>query len=280
MRRERDERRPKPRFSGPVQTCKFCTFKFDETKSKCPSCGKFNSPGMVLTKGDETILLSDVSPAPIEKVASGPWDTCFSEGKGGVVLTSVTLLGGGPGAGKSTLSLKLAEAVAIATGREALYIAKEQSEDELKQYAIRVGVLRHDLIRLFPMGAGGDIGPILLARKPGVVIVDSLSKLTPDHDKQVEVCKFFKEYAVQLKMPIVILSHVTKDGDFQGLMSLQHEVDILMTIFPIQGVHKDMREMVVHKSRFGPSFEPLHLLMTEHGLVKYERQEEEDEDDA
>ena len=277
MKRERDDerRRPKPRFTGPTQSCKFCSQKFDETLSKCPSCGKFNTPGTYATGGDETKLLSEVSPLPLQKIQTGPWDPCFSDG-GGIVLTSVTLLGGAPGAGKSTLTLQMCGAIASATGREVLFVAKEQSEEEVKNHAIRIGVLHHHLIRLFPMGASGDLGPILMARKPCATIVDSLSKFASDPEKAVQVCKFFKEYAVQLKMPVIIIDHVTKDGDFAGLMSLQHEVDTLITIFPIQDVHKNMREMVTHKNRFGPAFEPIHLIMTgDKGLVKYEKQAEE-----
>ena len=201
-----------------VRSCGFCAHKFDESKAQCPSCGQWNIPSAVNDSTDQTILLSDVSEKPINRIVTGPWDRCFG---GGIVTVSVTLLGGVPGAGKSTMSLQMADQIGLKTKREVIYIGAEESVEEIKYRAMRLDLKAMNLIRLHPMGSSADLGEIIKSRKPSAVILDSLPGLVSDPDVAVELCKRFKEYSVEYQFPTIIIDHVTKDNDFAGFMQLQ-----------------------------------------------------------
>ena len=79
------------------------------------------------------------------------------------------------------------------------------------------------------------------------------------------MCKLLKQYAVQLLAPAIIICHVTKSNDIAGLMTLQHAVDSLMTLFPDQD--SGLRSLQVLKNRFGPAYINTFFDMTAAGLV-------------
>lgn len=254
-----------------TRSCVRCEYKFDINKSKCPSCGAWNNVRAINDGGDQTILLSEVSDNPIKRIQTGPWDKCFgqdsSSGECGIATCQVILLGGAPGAGKSTMALQLADRIAQNTKKEIIYIGSEESPPQIKDRAIRLGIISNNLIRLHPMGSSADLGSILLNRKPSGIILDSLPGLTKDPDLAVELCTRFKEYTVELNAPTIIIDHVTKDGDMAGLMALQHEVDTLIMVFKDDG--NDIREMVTVKNRFGPTCSE-YFKMTSKGLFLHE----------
>ena len=263
-----------------LQTCKRCEYRYPDSRSQCPSCGQFNFPG-ISTKGEEdtTILLSNVARKPqgLDRLQTGPWDHTFGGGDTrvidgathvtmtGIATTSTILLGGTPGAGKSTLCLQLAAAIAGPYG-EVLYIGTEETEEQILDRADRLGIGNTDKIRLFPMGSSADLGSVLTNRAPKAIMVDSLPGLIQDTDLAVEFCKRMKEYCAKIKAPAIIIDHVNKEGDFAGLMALQHEVDTLMVM---RCIDKVTRELSPIKNRFGPTDRSVLLDMTAQGLVAY-----------
>lgn len=257
-----------------THTCSRCDYRFDASRSQCPSCKQWNVPegATAAAQGDQTVLLSEVTGDDVARYETGPWDICFG---GGIVTTSTTLIGGTPGAGKSTLSLQLADAIARTTKREILYVGTEESAKEIKARADRLRLKNQPLIRVFPMGSNADMGAVFLARKPSAIILDSLPGLTPDQDMAVELCKRLKDYAVTLTAPVLIIDHVTKQDDFAGLMSLQHAVDTLLTLYPTHQGEK--RELTTLKNRHGPANISTNLEMTPGGLISL-GDEDEDED--
>jgi len=110
-----------------------------------------------------------------------------------------------------------------------------------------------------------NIGQIILARKPCLVVIDSLSKLVKnDPANAVEICARFKDYATELECPFLIIDHVTKDGDFAGFEDLQHEVDCTM----MYTVYDDgVRQLQTIKNRAGQGMVKRFFDMTENGLV-------------
>ena len=198
---------------------------------------------------------------PLTRIQSGPWDKCFG---GGIVTTSVTIIGGCPAAGKSTMALQLSNRIAEVTNREIIYVGTEESVQEIKSRAIRLQLTCMHLIRIHPMGSSADLGSILTSRKPSAIILDSLPGLTSDPEIAVELCKRFKDYAVELNAPVIIIDHVTKGDDFAGLMQLQHAVDTLLSLFPNEN---GMRELATVKNRFGPANISVKLGMAERGLT-------------
>ncbi len=214
-----------------------------------------------------TILLSEAESGTSDVISTGPWDACFSA-QGGLVLGSTLLLAGGPGAGKSTLTLQAANTVCETTGREVVYIAAEERCKDIRNRAERLRLTFLHRIRMVPYleGHKGDFGGVLLASKPALAIIDSLAGITgKDHDAGLELCVRLKDYAVALDAPIVILDHVTKDEAIAGLMAKQHAVDTLITFFPHEE-GSDQRLMKVIKNRNGPNTEAC-FEMTERGVI-------------
>jgi len=279
------------------QTCKQCGHKFDTSKAMCTSCGFWNTPSGDDGK-DQTILLSEVSETPITKIVTGPWDKCFSDSSsgGGIATTSVTLIGGAPGAGKSTLSLQLADKISARMQREILYVGAEESVNEIKNRAMRLKLESMSLMRMHPMGSNAELGDILLNRRPCAIILDSLPGLVSDPEMAVELCKRFKSYAVELDSPVIIIDHITKQDDFAGLMQLQHAVDTTLSLFPTpdysmcrceikceDGKHF-IRELSTIKNRYGPANVMMDLEMSAKGLIVglgayIETDDDEDEDE-
>lgn len=264
-----------------LRACKICGHPYDTTKAQCPACKAWDSPNIVVDN-DETVALSEVSSTPLMRIqGTGPWDPVFSyrqypqpDGtisiETGIVAQQVAIVGGAPGAGKSTMALQLCNSIAEITGRDNLYIAAEESKEQVKDRALRLN-LKHAIettrIRVYPMGASTDLGQIFQQRKPAAVIVDSLPGITGDPDQAVEYCKAFKDYAVALNCPFIVIDHITKDHDLAGLMALQHEVDTLI-MFTLLDEKRGIRSMSsATKNRFGAAQE-IFLQMTQTGLVE------------
>lgn len=271
------------------QHCARCGARFDGDLSRCISCGHWNIGNEQRAANvDETVLLSDVTGASIERILTGyAWDRCFGGikegldvvGKG-IALGTTILLGGVAGAGKSTLALQLSDIIASEKKREVFYVAAEESAAQIKDRALRLNLQSSACIRLVPMGAQVDLGATLLARKPVAVIVDSLPGFVETPDEAVELCKSLKHVAVQLNAPILIIDHINKQDDFAGFEKLKHEVDTTISLFTTGDGER--REMTTHKNRFGMANVTVGLLMTERGLVDsfVEDEEEEDEDEC
>lgn len=265
-----------------TNTCRRCAYVFNAEKAQCPSCRFWNIQVVVTNPDDDkTILLSETLEAHVTRIETGPWDECLGfhitdDGKKhvGMVTTSVILLGGVPGAGKSTLSLQMADAIAGKTKREVLYISAEESNAEIRSRAKRLKLKNQKLIRLVPIGVSVELGDIMLNRKPVALIADSLPKIAPDSADAVSFCEKLKSYAIELNCPVIIIDHVTKEEEFAGMMALQHAVDttLLFTVYDDQ-----VRELKTVKNRNGASGTKVLLNMTETGLVL--RLEEEDEED-
>jgi predicted ATP-dependent serine protease len=133
-------------------------------------------------------------------------------------------------------------------------------------------------------------------------VLDSIAGFTNDADRAVEIVQSFKDYATRLRMPFIVINHVTKDGDMAGQMKLQHAGDIsLMLTKSEKGVGEtvrlagdddddddedswfditEVRELYTEKSRYGPSGISTYYAMTATGLRQVEREEDlEDEED-
>jgi DNA repair protein RadA/Sms len=262
-----------------AQACTRCEARFPADKMQCPECGHWNVEEVVTNDNDGTILLSDVEEKEdrTQYIKTGPWDVAFCKAKEGIPTRSVTLLGGAPGAGKSTMSIQLCSAIAgtLDAGSEVLYIGAEEAKEDYKERAKRLALPHMNRIRMYPMGANGDLGAILLNRRPRGIVIDSLPGIATDPAHAEAICKNFKGYAVELDAPVIIIDHVTKDGDMAGFMAIQHHVDITMLMFPEDG--SEVRRLTVLKNRYGSANFDTFLMMTDKGLIAHEFEEDEDE---
>jgi DNA repair protein RadA/Sms len=187
---------------------------------------------------------------------------------GGLLDGSVTLLGGEPGVGKSTLLLQ----VALQVG--GLYITAEESAHQVKLRADRLtGV---DLTSLALM-ATNDIDQAIAAiedRKPACAIIDSIQTVStsdlegvPGSVGQVRECaNRLVQAAKTLNIPIIIVSHVTKEGTIAGPKVLEHVVD---TVLYVEGESLSTTRIVRGiKNRFGPLHEVGLFELTEQGMLQ------------
>lgn len=252
--------------------CIHCGSILPEGRLKCinPKCRMWNAAA---SAEDSTVLLSDAKLSLIERVMTGFVDVCFG---GGMNRIGVTLLGGDPGAGKTTLCLQLSDIFGDKFGKEVLYIANEQHASELKETAQRLKLKHTNKIRIVNAmgGVTQDIGTLLLRYSPCLTVLDSVTKWSgEDMNEAVIICQRLKDYTVRLKAPTVVINQVTKGGEHAGLNKMQHAVDATM-MFEVLGSNLDSpRRLHVMKNRHGPAPVSQFYEMTAVGLFEIDQDE-------
>jgi DNA repair protein RadA/Sms len=190
---------------------------------------------------------------------------------GGLVPGSVTLLGGEPGMGKSTLLLQALGAVA-ARGTRCLLVSAEESSSQVRLRADRLGTLASELFVVSETSLP-TIAAHVDAMKPAVCVIDSIQTVhDPDasgsagsvaqvRDGAQRIVRLAKERGVAF----VLVGHVTKDGTIAGPRALEHVVD---TVLSFEGDrHHALRMLRALKHRFGATDELGLMEMTEAGLT-------------
>jgi DNA repair protein RadA/Sms len=259
-----------------VHRCTECGGTSPQWVGRCPTCGEWNT---LVEETDEAAATAGAPawagwgagpPAgPARPSTEGPeaeaepmatgigeLDRVLS---GGLVPGSVTLLGGAPGTGKSTLVLQAAAGLARA-GATVLYACAEESPTQVRDRARRLGAI-HERLWL----VGESLVPRILASvdevKPDVLIVDSAQSVadpdlasTPGSVAQVrEVAQRLVREAKTRTLATVLIGHVTKDGALAGPRVLEHVVD---TVLELDGDrHHALRLLRAVKHRFGSTSE-------------------------
>lgn len=272
--------------STPLFECTSCGARYPQRMGKCGSCGAFGSIEEVkgsIRKGLERsrsgfaqshyngpVSILDVEVSETEREVTGLLELDRVLG-GGVVPGMVVLLGGEPGIGKSTLLLQWA---ATAKGT-VLYASGEESERQIKMRAQRLGAENPNIHLL----AETDVRNILEVSdrmRPGLLMVDSIQTLyDPEFESgagsvsQVRGCaQLLARWSKATGTPLVLVGHVTKDGNLAGPKVLEHLVD---TVLAFEGDrHHHHRLLRSLKNRFGAAFELGVFAMTERGLIPAE----------
>lgn len=214
--------------------------------------------------------MSDIDPDSCEPVPTGieELDRVLS---GGLVPGSVTLVGGEPGIGKSTLLLQ-ASASAARRGSKTLLVVAEESAEQVRRRADRLG----ELVELCYIVATGDLQSALEAAgnlQPALLVVDSIQTIgdpslssPPGSTTQVRECaQALAHYAKATGTATVLVGHVTKDGALAGPRTLEHLVD---TVLSFEGDrHHALRHLSATKHRYGTTGEIGLFEMAESGLV-------------
>ena len=263
-----------------VYRCTACATAYPKWAGRCPSCEAWNSmvEDVEGPDPDTALLLSVTSSAtamPIAEVDSlvgGPQATGIDELDrvlgGGLVPGAVTLLGGEPGIGKSTLLLQLAAAWPART----LYVSGEESAQQVRLRAERLGALGPNLWLLAETSLPHVIAA-LDSVQPQLVIIDSIQSVAdpdlasaPGSVVQVRGCTHrLVAEAKGRGIPTVLVGHVTKDGGLAGPRVLEHIVD---TVLSFEGDrHHALRLLRAVKHRFGSTNELGVFEMVERGLV-------------
>ncbi len=265
-----------------VYNCSDCGASFPKWAGRCSSCGAWNSlvEDVEEPAGNSASLaagLALVPPGKAQRIGDvdvehgSPTSTGIDELDrvlgGGFVPGSVTLLGGEPGIGKSTLLLQM---VACRPGRM-LYVSAEESAQQVRLRAERLHAVRDDLWLL-----SETVLPHIIAAldeiQPELVVIDSIQTLidpqlgsAPGSVVQVRACAHaLVTEAKRRNVPMVLVGHVTKDGGLAGPRVLEHVVD---TVLQFEGErHHALRLLRASKHRFGPTTELGLFEMAEAGL--------------
>ena len=265
--------------------CQACGFQSPRWMGKCTSCGEWESMQELneeqikfLKQTTESSRLSIRSQAtPITQIEEDNI-TRFSSGSkeldlvlgGGIVPGSLTLIGGSPGVGKSTLLLKIAGNLARIK-KKVLYVSGEESAGQIKLRANRLQANDKNLYLLPEINLDGVIGEI--KNQPyELIIIDSIQTLyseatpsAPGSVTQVRTITFeLMRIAKSLHIPIFIIGHITKDGSIAGPRVLEHMVD---TVLYFEGdTNSDLRLLRGFKNRFGATNEVGIFEMNKEGL--------------
>ncbi len=193
---------------------------------------------------------------------------------GGFVPGSITLIGGEPGIGKSTLLAQVALAIAK-EGLTVLYVTGEESPSQVGR---RLERLMHGpvppTLRFLDQTDSAVIAATITTEKPGLTIVDSIQTLRtqgatgePGNPTQVRAsASIVGEAAKRASLPLVLVGQVTKDGDLAGPRLLEHLVD---TVLMLEGDRsQELRVLRALKHRFGATEESALFTMEEEGLVE------------
>lgn len=262
-----------------VFRCMSCGAEAPKWSGKCAGCGDWNTLTEELDLPSSISGLSDppVPPVPITAVRSQdgqPVPTGIPEVDrvlgGGLVPGSVTLVGGEPGVGKSTLVLQLMGARAAA-GSTVLYITGEESADQVRLRADRLGALQDNLLLAAETSLPNVIHHINEVR-PEICVVDSIQTLhdpaytsAPGSVTQVRECAHrLVQTAKTTGTTVLLVGHVTKDGQLAGPRVLEHVVD---TVLSFEGDrHHALRLLRAQKHRFGSTEELGLFAMVASGL--------------
>lgn len=190
---------------------------------------------------------------------------------GGLVMNSVILFYGDPGIGKSTLLLQICDFITQNSDFKCLYISAEESLSQIKIRADRLGI-KSDNIKMVMHNELSDIRHVAAKFNNFIMIVDSIQTIydkeinsTPGTVTQVKACTFeLVQIAKKYNCIIIIVGHVTKDGQIAGPKLLEHMVDVVISF---EGEHtKQYRIIRAIKNRYGSNNEIGIFTMTNIGL--------------
>lgn len=216
--------------------CQYCRKPLSRVPGQfiCPHCKMPNLPQSSADDPEVSRLSDSKSDTPVERIDVGFLNPIF--GIGGLAKTSVNMIAGQPGAGKTTLFMQTADYILDANPlfSDVLYIANEQSKEELMNvYASRLGIKHTSRILIYNAMGGlrRPIDEVLHQYKPCLVILDSLTKLVgEDMILGKEFTEMFKEHTSKAAIPTLIVNQVNKSGDHAGLNKMLHAGDSILHI--------------------------------------------------
>lgn len=259
--------------------CGNCGAESPRWMGRCPMCGAWNTMSE-MTERPETALpaavgeargpvaLSNIDIGEGERLALHMPEVDRTLG-GGIVQGSVILMGGEPGIGKSTLVFQICKAVSEA-GESVLYATGEESERQLKLRADRLGVPGACVVL-----QGSDLGVILeeaKKRRPALLVIDSIQTMAAPGNASAmgspaqirDATALLVRLAKETGISVLIIGHVTKDGNIAGPRLLEHMVDVVLYLEGDRSYQ--FRVLRTVKNRFGSTAETGLFVMEGEGL--------------
>jgi DNA repair protein RadA/Sms len=271
-----------------VHVCSDCGHQAAKWHGRCPGCGAWNTlveeraPARAGAGGGASarsarpgaarpVPLADVQAVDVPRLRTGIGELDRVLG-GGIVPGSLVLIGGSPGIGKSTLT-SMAMGRLAAAGRRVLYVSGEESAEQIRLRAERLGP---EALQV-PVLAETDVATVLAtmeAEAPDVCVIDSVQVL---HDPELtgapgsvgqvrEVAAQIMRVAKQRRIAVLLVGHVTKEGALAGPRVLEHLVD---AVLQFEGEReRTYRTLRALKNRFGSTSEAGVFEMGPAGLVE------------
>src|SRR5499427_1273456 len=270
---------------GPTFVCQNCGAVSGRWQGKCDACGEWNTiveeaaaadarlagPGKPPRKGRPFALeplAGETHDAP--RLPSGIAELDRVTG-GGFVRGSVLLVGGDPGIGKSTLLIQAAAALAQA-GSRAVYISGEEAVAQVRLRAERLGLSRAEVELAAETSVEDIIATLSQGKTPRLVVIDSIQTMWTDSVESAPgtvtqvrgSAQMLIRFAKRSGTAVILVGHVTKDGQIAGPRVVEHMVDAVLS-FEGEGSHL-FRILRAVKNRFGPTDEIGVFEMTSGGL--------------
>ena len=254
--------------------CSNCGASAPKWLGKCPQCGEWNTyqeeliqkettgeerrkswaaPGK--SEGPRAILLKQIETGTTIRLAT-PDEELNRVLGGGIVPGSLVLIGGQPGIGKSTLLLQ----VAMQLPAKILYVSGEESEEQIKMRADRIGIFKSECYILTETNSSKMLS-MAQDLQPQLLIVDSIQNLssphiesTPGSISQVRECAGeLLRFAKETNIPVFLIGHINKEGEIAGPKLLEHIVDCVLQFEGDR--HNTYRILRTLKNRFGSTDE-------------------------
>lgn len=262
--------------------CQQCGYETARYMGKCPECGNWETfvEEKVIpeqTSKNNRVVLETMPPTPIKEIKVGSEirvSTNISEFDrvlgGGLVQGSLVLIAGDPGIGKSTILLQSSGEL-CKQNKKVLYVSAEESASQIKLRADRLSI-SHDNLYIYPQTNFESIKYQIEKERPDIVVVDSIQAIystdiqsSAGSVSQIrECCNSLMQIAKQENITIIVIGHVTKEGNIAGPKVLEHMVD---TVIQFEGdKYKSYRILRAVKNRFGNTSEVGIFEMGEHGL--------------
>lgn len=268
-----------------VYFCQNCGYESSKWMGQCPGCKQWNTlveetvDMSARPTGGKSLRMPRTSPTVLADIAVVEETRIRTHIReldrvlgGGIVQGSLTLVGGDPGIGKSTILLQMCRRLAQ-DGRKVLYISGEESPVQIKMRADRIGHFEKNMLLLCETNLD-TIAETIREQMPQVVVVDSIQTMysenvssAPGSVSQVrESTGILLQLAKGLTVSVFIVGHVTKEGTVAGPRVLEHMVD---TVLYFEGDrHASYRILRSVKNRFGSTNEIGVFEMREEGLVE------------
>jgi len=265
--------------------CRECGYRNPRSLGRCPECDAWASfdeisqraPAAIEGRAHTSVAarplrLDEIESADFDRIPVGSEEVARVLG-GGIVKGSLTLIGGDPGVGKSTLLTQVANTIAEHAERQVLYVSGEESVAQVGLRARRMHLSARNLLFLSETDVDAIVETIRQSQ-PSVAIVDSIqSVMTQDVEalpgsvSQLRECALrFLQLAKSTGTPVFLVGHVTKDGAIAGPKVLEHMVD---TVLYLEGERfNQYRLLRSTKNRFGPTHEVGVFEMQGRGLVE------------
>ena len=248
--------------------CQNCGSQYSQWMGQCKNCGEWNTlVEEIVEKAPQKSLSSSKNKQHViniievetfeEPRIKTPSDELNRVLGGGIVLGSVTLIGGEPGIGKSTLLLQLA----LKMKKKVFYVSGEESASQIKMRADRLTDVKNPNCFLYTETSLEKILHEAKKLQPDFVIIDSIQTLqsqliesSPGTVSQIRECSNeIIKYAKENNVPVFLVGHITKDGQIAGPKVLEHMVDVVLNF---DGDRNHLfRLLRANKNRFGSTSE-------------------------